>query len=295
MKVVFKSLFPILFLFAILFLGYSLGYKNKIHPQKFVLCQSSHPDWETPILDQNLQTQIFNQDFFYLGQGKQSYVFLSKDDQYIIKFAKLNHYKRTQFLSFLPFCKFLHKNCVKKTIILNKRLLQYLDSQKLTFDNLSQECALLYCHLNKTSSLNRKLALYDPWKRKFIVDLDDHIFIIQKKIPSYQNILFDYQKNHQTEKVRQYLKKMVDFHQKLLHRCLVDTDKGFYKNYGILNNEIVCMDTGNFIYDANLQDKNHLNQRFNFLFKKMRLWVQKNFPEEKVFFDVYLKNQMQDS
>lgn len=289
-----KIVLPIVSLLFLFFLAYYFLYLDAAHPKKFLSCRAHNLLWETSLpLEEAEIDSILDQKFTYLGQGKQSYVFESKDKKYVLKFPKMSHFIRTNFLSLFPLPQSLGKKAIRKKNILQNRLIQYLDSQRLCFEKLSQECALVFCHINPSENLSKQVRLQNKWGKPFLVDLDTHIFVVQKKMISYQTVLKDHLKKNEKAIVQDLLRQMIDFHAKLLRQGLIDTDKGFYKNYGILNDEITCLDTGNFISDPNLRHPMHFNSRFNFIFKKMRLWVGKNIPEQKAFLEETIQAKMQ--
>ncbi|MBI3237041.1 MAG: hypothetical protein HYZ48_05010, partial [Chlamydiales bacterium] len=59
---------------------------------RYKICSdlSFHPEWETPPPDVDLSC-ILDQPFHYLTKGAQSYVFVSADDRYVLKFFRIYH------------------------------------------------------------------------------------------------------------------------------------------------------------------------------------------------------------
>src|SRR5258708_2635099 len=71
-----------------------------------ITTSTKDPEWDIPSLIGNEKKeidQLLNQEFTYLSKGAQSYVFVSQDQKYVIKFFKLNKFNSQTWLSYIPF------------------------------------------------------------------------------------------------------------------------------------------------------------------------------------------------
>lgn len=236
--------------------------------------------------------KILNQKFVFLGRGYQSFAFESQDHQYVLKFACLSHFKIPDFVQTLSLPDFLEKIRDKKMAKKEKNLPQYFFSNKLGFDKLQNESGIIYIHFNPTEIFKKQVKISDPIHRIFYVNLDPEVFILQKKMTPFRNLLKEYHAQHEVEKEQKLIGDLVEYISGLMKRGFIDTDRNFYKNYGIMDGKIACLDTGNLREDSNLLYGPHFNVLFEKVLSKTRRWLVKNYPEHVQFFDQKIQMEL---
>lgn len=130
----------------------------------------------------NLVDSILSQRFTYLGKGCQSYVFLSQDGQYVLKFFKYQRFRTQPWLDYLSFIPWVERYRQEKIAKKQRRLNGFFNSWRIAFDELQEHTGLLYVHLNKTNHLNKVLTITDKMGFEHYLELDQMEFLLQKKV-----------------------------------------------------------------------------------------------------------------
>ncbi|HEX4840101.1 MAG TPA: hypothetical protein VFU89_06635 [Rhabdochlamydiaceae bacterium] len=170
---------------------------------------------------------ILKQKFTLQGQGGQSYVFLSEDGNYVLKFFKEMPRPWIPRISFPQY----HKKKLKK-------LLRTITGYHLAFERLPQETGLLTLHFSPTSS-PLPTTLVDRLAIEHAVDLSSVCFVLQKRaapIDSFSEATL--------AKVSDLLKKRASVH-------IADHDPRLYDNLGWIDGQLVFIDPGRFVDDTN--------------------------------------------
>ncbi len=244
---------------------------------------SYHPTWETR--EKNLQEleNIFSQKFHYLGCGGQSFVFVSEDNDYVIKFFK--HRKtRKPWLRF-PVPGMEHSRLKKLNRALFK-LNRDFTSYKIAFEELREETGLIYLHLNKGTGLNRSLRIVDKIGIEHEIDLDKIEFIVQKRAellyPRIQTLMETGDAPSAKQAVNAILETIVS-------RCkkgIFDEDPRIHNNLGLLREKAIFIDVGRFVHDTTRMSSDvYINDLKIITGKRFRPWLERNYPELAVYLD----------
>ena len=197
--------------------------KNDSFCPKFI-----QPNWrycpknETLPLSERIK-EIFDQPFTYLAKGKQSFVFKSEDQQWVIKFIRLPRYARS----------FSLKRSEKSSY-----LTRTLQSCKESYENLGKETQVAYAHLEPSSSLNKKIHLIDRYQKSYFLELDSFPFAVQKYGRSFFSVFYE------SDKKKKLIKKTIQLYSKLYEKGYIDRDPILDKNFGIIGNEPFILDIG---------------------------------------------------
>ncbi len=145
---------------------------------KKVVCQSSfNADFVTPKPSDKI-FQILDQPFYYLGQGRQVFVFESQDRKYVLKLVRFNHYK-------LPFSRdvllALNISPRSKYKTRKKHYDLFFHSYKMALNELSELTGVVFSHLNPTKAQMPFVTVYDKLHRAHRIFLDQTAFFLQKK------------------------------------------------------------------------------------------------------------------
>ena len=111
------------------------------------------------------------QPYHYLGKGKQSYAFASKDGKWVVKFFNHKYFKLPFWAAAFP------KEKAKR----EKRKLFYLNSYRIASKLLKEETGLVYLHQGWNLSPLPQLAATDPMGISHWINLNDIPFVLQKK------------------------------------------------------------------------------------------------------------------
>lgn len=234
-----KKLIAFLFISLLLFVGFSA---NESFIDQISSSLSPREKWEndlsSPILD-----QLLTQKFTYLGRGTQSYVFLSEDQKYVIKFIKMNHLTPHLWLKYLPL-PFLDKLRYKKVYQREQRLNQVFDTLHYSYRELKDETGLLFIHINRTKNWNKQVTLIGKKGETFILPLDDVPFIIQEKAELFYSRLFHLIETNDTEGAKSCLRSLLNLIWKRGCKGLIDQDRSISNNFGFVNDKPIQLDIG---------------------------------------------------
>ncbi len=224
--------------------------------------------------------QILAQKFHYLGRGRQAFVFVSEDNQYVIKFFNFHHFYYP-FFSKPPFLKDK-----------SKRLNLTFSSYQLAFDRLPEETGLIYVHLKQEQQRNQRLVQQKPkFKTKIQlinpsgvpikVDLNQTYFVVQKKAaPFFSHLTRLAQEKKLRAGVDAFLQTVV----KRLDAKILDDDLDLAKNYGFIEGRAVNFDAGRLMVKTELSQElftSELRKSTKMLFR----WLEEHYPEESTYLE----------
>jgi hypothetical protein len=184
-----------------------------------------NPDWETRRITDEEQHEVataLSQPYRYLGAGGQCFSFVSKDDQYVIKFIKQK-----------PFA-------LAKA---GKRDRTY-QAFKLSFDMLSSETGLIYVHLNRTRHLQKTLPFEDVEGKTHLVALDEVPFAIQKKAELASSAIDRSMQEGNVENAKLAIDRILALNLKLFEKGFYNRDPNFRSNCGFIDTHAILIDFG---------------------------------------------------
>ncbi|MEN9343497.1 MAG: hypothetical protein RLZZ453_284 [Chlamydiota bacterium] len=181
------------------------------------------------------QPAVLSQPFYYKTQGEQAFVFVSQDNQYVLKIAKNRHYFLYDNLSRLTLPAFIKKMVLKKKEKASQRIQRNLNGYILGFTEAADLTGIVYINL-KTPSTDA-VTLVDKIGIRHKVCLKDVAFIVQKKGTSLSKML---SKADAEIALRSFFQTIHEAKQ----RGIQDTDPGFHRNFGFCGNSPFFMDVG---------------------------------------------------
>lgn len=176
---------------------------------------------------------ILKQKFYLKDQGGQSYVFISADEKYVLKFFK------DMPRPWIPFKNYQRKKLGKLTRTIN--------GYHLAFERLQQETGLIFLHLSPTKN-PLPTTLVDRLNIEHSIDLSSVYFVLQKRatpISSFSESIL--------AQISELLQKRAACH-------IADHDPRLYANLGWIDGKLVFIDPGRFVEDENASSE--LPQKF---------------------------------
>lgn len=255
------------------------------------------PKWETRKLTEWESEQLdhaLSQSFFYFGKGCQSYCFESEDGKYILKFLKYKRYRPQFYFYWFTFLPMYEKYLESKIQYKNRQLHSLWKSWMLAFNELSNETALVYVHLNKTDHLNKTVTIHDKTGNSYELDMDQMEFLIQKKgdlVCTGINRLMDEGRVQDAQKVLTSLFQMIISE---YHRGIADTDHALMQNTGVIGEKPFQLDVGRFEYDPFMRNPDFYHQELFNKYYKFRLWLKERHPSLLDHVDRELEDEMGD-
>lgn len=276
----FKSLTYILASCALSYGAYQLYIKTS---NKFILSEIQYDRPYESLYDArplNLEERqevdkALSQNYTYFGCGGQAYVFFSADGKYALKFFKQRHFREPTHLNYIPFIK---KYRDLKYAKRKKKVQGEYGSYKLGFEQLPEETALVYIHLNKTSHLKKSIIYIDKLKVEHKIDLDKTDFILQRRAELVHDKINRQMASGDLEGAKHTISSIVDL---IVIRCkkgYSDKDPNIATNCGIFNNRAIKIDVGRFAIDPRMQQPLFFKAELFHLVRPFRSWLSQKYP-----------------
>jgi hypothetical protein len=255
--------------------GFSIANISSDHPD--------NPHFELPPLtaDEKIAIDgILSQEFTYLGKGHHSYVFESQDKQYVIKFLKFRKYRHHPIYSWLPLPSSLHVLLNTKTDHKQAKRDLLLQSWKIAFTKLQTETQLLWIHLNRAKPLGRSLKVYNKCGIPYSINLDQHVFMIQKKVEVFGPYIKRAMSSGNIAQAKNLLEELIAMYQAEFQCGLLEDDRYIMRNMGFVDGKPIHLDVDKFREDLEIQMHPHL-QHAHLLWKTTLLleWLERRYPE----------------
>lgn len=208
---------------------------------------------------------ILNQPFYYLDHGKQSFVFVSQDGLYVLKFFDRSRYRQW-------------RNKVHARAKMEQAVRGYLVANRVDRDHV----AILYMH-QASKNLNLPvIALSDRFGLTHKIDLTLVPFVLQRKAVPTRVLISEYLDRGDclaVQKAFDALKQMyVDEHQ----RGVLDLDRNLMHNTGFIGNTPIRMDAGRLVIDESMKDPfNSQRELRQIREKRINGWLKRHYPNSQ--------------
>ncbi|MCE5316210.1 MAG: hypothetical protein LLG04_02450 [Parachlamydia sp.] len=237
------------------------------------------PEWDAKP-DQNLST-ILQQPFSYIGKGSQSYAFSSADGRYVLKFFKYKHLRPhwlVEMLSPLPY----FKDYQRKQLRRKARKLDHLFAgYHLAWESLRDESGLLFVHLNQTQGLYPKAIVIDKIGLKRTIDLDNVVFIVQRKAKTTRAVIDELLAKGDTSTAQLRIRQILQLYASEYQRGIYDMDHGVMHNTGFVGDKPIHLDIGKLTQDPRISDPNLYRPDIQKVGLRIAAWLEINHPEHR--------------
>lgn len=293
-----KNLYRLFIIGLIVALIYAIGrlyfYLTGGFAEKNIMSDFAYnPEWEVRPLEHqemNVLEKALDQPYYYLGKGCQAYVFLSQDQQYVIKFFKYQRYRLQSWLEYFPPLPAVVKYREEKKLKKWKKLDGFVKSWKVAFDNLKDETGLLFVHLNKTHDLQKRITIFDKIGQSHQIDLDKMEFCIQRRADMLCTALLKHKEKNNLKEAQEILSRLLNMIVSEYNRGLADNDHALMQNTGVLlDGTPVHIDVGQFVYNSEIHNPSVYNQELFTKTFKFKLWLKENYPELEIFLEKSLR------
>jgi hypothetical protein len=276
---------PLLLFLAIFALGFGKYLREKNNPHIFSLpaIQGPHLLDETfspPLLSQEEEKemqQALTQSYIYYDSGGQSFIFLSADGKYVIKFFKQRIFQLPFWFKLLPSWFFPHYQAIRKWKKENKWQRDY-QSYDLAFRSFRDISGLIYVHLQPTSHLQKKIHLVDREGKEYFADLDTLDFVVQYKACSVDKKIIDCMESNQKEEAKKAISSLVQLFINRSRQGLCDRDPNIATNCGFLGDKAIKIDVGRFSLRPPFSPW-ELKEELSFVFAPFLNWLKQRYPE----------------
>lgn len=220
--------------------------------------------------------KILSEPFTYLGKGRQSFVFLSKDEKYVLKFVRQDRlklpifYKNSFTSNGAAFEKEEKRDRWKKSYFI-----AYKKAKDLT--------GIVSMQLGD-NRIKKEVVLIDLLGRSHLVPLENTAFILQKKVTLLEDLLIALRKKGEYTEVYKLFDSYLECLSTRLDQGIVNKTRRSIMNMGVCNNTVIEFDVGEWDYDSSLNSPISYNREVDRFTKHFEKWIDKNIPECKNYF-----------
>jgi len=231
----------------------------------------------TPDEEESLEESLKG-DYVYLGKGCQAYVFASADGKYVIKFFKYQRFRPQSWINFFSFIPFVERYQQSKAIEKKAKLDKVFRSWKIAFEDLEPETGVVFVHLNKTPKWQKTLTIKDKIGFSYQLELGNLEFLIQKRASMLCPTIDLMMTKGASDDAKQLLDKLLAMVFWEYWRGFADNDHALMQNTGVIVNQPVHIDVGQFIYNDIVRDPTVYKKEIYDKMFKLRFWLKKRYP-----------------
>ena len=214
------------------------------------------------------------QPYFYLGKGRQAFVFVSKDGKTVLKFFN-RRYIEMPWYAALPLPSSWKEGERAKR---KKRQTFYSESYPIAEALFKEETGILYVHMGKSEGDLGRVFLKDRASRWFSVDLNAVPFVLQKRgEPLYPAL------NEQN--LRAAIDAFSALVAKRISYGIADGEHDVEHNFGYLDGKVFYFDPGRLFFSEKLQDPEEKRREWGSSTHRFRQWLEREHPEMLTVFD----------
>jgi hypothetical protein len=239
-----------------------------------------HPEWNVAPLPPQEQTHldsILAKKFSYLGKGSQSYVFVSEDDKYVLKFFKFKHLKPSLLITMIPKIAPLSSLQEKEIQRKNKKLLHLFQGYKLAFERDRLESGLIWIQLNP-SHTPKVIAVLDKIGREHAIDLGSVVFIVQEKGETLRSVLTRQLTQGDLQQAKATLHQVLALYLHEYQKGIYDRDHGVMINMGFVGTRPLHLDVGKLTQDEEIKKPEVYQVDLAKVANKIAGWILHHYP-----------------
>lgn len=238
--------------------------------------------WQTTPLSpeqQKLVDGVLSQKFYYLGKGCQSYVFMSEDKEYVLKFIKYQRFRTQKWMGLFAFIPNVEQYKNERLEAKKHKLENLFQGWVIAYENLQPETGVIYTHLNKSQGLNRKIVIFDKMGFRHELEADQMEFMIQRSAVMLDVTIQKLMKEGKVLEAKGLINRLIQIIIAEYVRGFGDNDHALMQNTGVINDQPIHIDVGQFAQGDEYKDPAIYKQALFSKTYKFRIWLKKEFPE----------------
>lgn len=257
-----------------------LGKSNDhFHIDKIKSTISYDPQWEIPCLDDGEIKQALAQPYKYLAKGGQSFAFESQDGKYVLKFIRFSYLRpklKYRLLQFFPYFKEIYR----KDLALRKQAIHDLyQGYKWGIELTKESSGLLLLHFNSTHDQFETIALTDKKGHEYRLDLDQTVFILQRKGRSLDLVLRELLEAGDVAAAQGKIEKILEMYRENYRKGLSDLDYGVTHNTGFIGDTPFHFDLGKLTYNEKMTLQENQKADLLKVTSRLKSWLKAHHPE----------------
>lgn len=234
--------------------------------------------WETTPLTADEKHEVrraLSQDYYYLGKGCQSYVFVSEDAKTVIKFPKYQRFRPQEWVSLFSWVPGIPQYQKERAAFRRGQMEKMFRGWVLGYEDLKSESGVMYVHMNKAPGLPQSLVLHDKMGYTHTINPEQFEFLLQKRAVMLDKTIEQCSTDEGETLIDRILAMIVSEY----YRGLADNDHALVQNTGIVDGRPIHIDVGQFIRNRGVMTpEKHGKELFNKTFR-MREWLEEEYPQ----------------
>jgi hypothetical protein len=245
------------------------------------------PEIKKNEVDDATVANYFDKPYRYVGRGRQCYVFGSVDGQVVLKIPRFDRYELSFFRKIMP--RWLDRR--KGDVYFNRQqgLALTLQSFQIAAAGLKRETGVIFLHTHKTDYLPHQFVIQDRIGRSFTIDLNQTVFVLQKRLPLMMPMLALSIKNGDQETAQKMADAFLELIEQRARKGVFNRDPSFYKNFGWDGQHCIQIDIGSFWRKSCPSEKKTVEVSLTEGTEWFRNWLTKMDPVLKERFDGQLQ------
>lgn len=231
---------------------------------------------------------LFAQPFRYLGRGHQSFVFISDDQEHVIKVFNNAHQRKIAFFKVLSYIPFFNGWASQKMSSTQTKCQKTFESYAIAFEEMRDQTGLLFSHLNATEGLP-PITLIDPLNIRHRLNSNTLGFLIQKKVKLVYPALEEWIQHEDIDKAKRALSNLLDLFMWKCQKGIFDNDPLIRTNFGFLDEDAVQIDVGPLSKDLTIQESDRMRAEILRITTSLKQWLEEKSPDLLVYLDQQLQ------
>ncbi len=191
-------------------------------------------DWMASPITTEIR-QILGQPFYYKAKGCQTYVLVSEDGNYVLKFFKFKHLNK-RWIEYLPGLSIFAAKQEAARARREKKTELLFNGYTLAYQRLPQETGILFLHFNTSNELGLITTIYDKLGIAHALDMSQQIFVLQR----YAEPLT---KKTDPIQLENDIRALITAR---IAQNIIDHDPALLQNVGYINGKLIYLDVGQF-------------------------------------------------
>ncbi len=213
--------------------------------------------------------QVFSQTFTYLDRGKQSFVFLSQDGKYVLKFFD-SRVLQPRLLSF---------GSAKS---LKRKKSRLFNGYQLAFTHNRDNTGLVFYHVPHGPDQGGwpVATVIDRFGFTHHIDLKAVPFALQHKAVPAREIITSLLEQGKLDETKFYLNEILELYLSEYKRGICDRDHNFMYNTGFLDQRAIRLDAGRLYANECIKDTSvYLSDLKKIAIGRLGGWTERHFPQ----------------
>lgn len=210
--------------------------------------------------EEEIAQSVLSQRFTYFSKGCQSYVFISNDQKYVLKFIKYQRFCTKPWLDALSFIPALDSYRAARMDYKLDKLRKLLVGWQTSYNDLPKETGVVWVHLNEGQGPSREIEIVDKLGRSHRIDLRDYQALLQVKADMLCNTLECLVNDNRIDQAKELVDHTLAMILGIYHKGYADNDHALMQNTGVLNGSPMPIDVGQLEKDPGASQPNIYKQ-----------------------------------